>query len=415
MGYKSFDFLKKLYFVRTSGSSEEAIASEIIKKECESLGVDAEIEAFKVNGCNIHTASLKFINPELEVECVGVGMSGSTPLEGVKGEFAYVDSIASCELLELEGKICLIHGKMVGYSFYKKLVEKKVAGLILCAGDVYEEKENVDIDPYFYRERHYTNGKIPAVCIRMKDVEKILRLNPKSCHMTMVEDELQNDSHNVIATIEGEKYKDEIIAFTAHYDSVSYSKGAYDNASGSCAIMQMLAYFKEHKPLRTLKFIWCGSEEGGLLGSKAYTAAHEKELSNYKLCINVDMIGVTIGSDVANCTSNISLSNYIRYLASEVGFAISPRQCVYSSDSTSFADKGVPAVTFARLAPGGGARVHSRKDVIDYLEENAYYRTCNFINEFSKRLINSYYFPVEREIPENLRKDLDNYMGRNQK
>ena len=42
--------------------------------------------------------------------------------------------------------------------------------------------------------------------------------------------------------------------------------------------MQLLAYFKEHAPLRTLKFIWCGSEEMGLLGSIAYCKEHKEEL-----------------------------------------------------------------------------------------------------------------------------------------
>ena len=412
MSYKSFDLLKKLYFVRTSGTEEEKHASEIIKKECEDLGVEAVLESFKVNGCKIKEASLKFFNPDIEVECVGVGMSGSTSEEGITGEFVYVDSLSTCELLDIEGKICLVHSKLVGYSLYEKLAEKKAAALILCTGDVYEDKENVDIDPYMYRERHYSHGKIPAVCIRMKDAEMILKENPKSCHIVMIEEEFENDSYNVVATIEGDKFKNEVVAFTAHYDSVSYSKGAYDNATGSCAIMQLLAYFKENKPQRTLKFIWCGSEEVGLLGSKAYTVAHEEELKNYKLCINVDMIGAIIGTDMAHCTSNISLANYIRYLGAELGFSIGTKQSVYSSDSTSFADKGVPAVTFARLAPGGGAKIHSRKDVLERLDEVNYYRTCDFMSEFSKRLINSYYFPVEREMPDNIRKDLDTYLGK---
>ena len=412
MSYKSFDLLKKLYFVRTSGTEEEKHASEIIKKECEDLGVEAVLESFKVNGCKIKEASLKFFNPDIEVDCVGVGMSGSTSGEGITGEFVYVDSLSTCELLDIEGKICLVHSKLVGYSLYEKLAEKKAAALILCTGDVYEEKENVDIDPYMYRERHYSHGKIPAVCIRMKDAEMILKENPKSCHIVMIEEEFENDSYNVVATIEGDKFKNEVVAFTAHYDSVSYSKGAYDNATGSCAIMQLLAYFKENKPQRTLKFIWCGSEEVGLLGSKAYTVAHEEELKNYKLCINVDMIGAIIGTDMAHCTSNISLANYIRYLGAELGFSIGTKQSVYSSDSTSFADKGVPAVTFARLAPGGGAKIHSRKDVLERLDEVNYYRTCDFMSEFSKRLINSYYFPVEREMPDNIRKDLDTYLGK---
>jgi hypothetical protein len=31
---------------------------------------------------------------------------------------------------------------------------------------------------------------------------------------------------------------------------------------------------------------------------------------------------------------------------------------------------------------------------------------------FSERLINSYYFPVEKEIPNNIKEDLDKYFGR---
>ena len=92
MSYKSFDLLKKLYFVRTGGSKEELEAANIIKQECESLGVEAHLESFKVDGCNIKKAYLKFIDPDLEVECEGVGMSSSTPEEGVVGDFLYVDS-----------------------------------------------------------------------------------------------------------------------------------------------------------------------------------------------------------------------------------------------------------------------------------------------------------------------------------
>lgn len=413
--YKSFELLNKLYFVRTGGSKEELKAAEILKAECEKLGVDAEIEAFKVDGYEVHEASLNFIDPDFSVECCGVGMSSSTPKEGIEGEFIYVDSLADAEIKNLEGKVCLVHMKLINTKLYKKLVEKKAAALILCCGNVYDDNKDVDLDPYMYRARNYEHGKIPAVCIRMKDAEKVLRANPKKAHVIMIEDELQNDSHNVVATIEGNSIKNEVVVFTAHYDSVSYSKGAYDNATGSTGIMQLLAYFKEHQPSRTLKFVWCGSEEMGLLGSKAYVEAHKEELKDYKLCINIDMIGVTIGNDIACCTSNTSLVNFIKYLGCEKGFAISARQGVYSSDSTSFADGGVPGVSFARIAPRGGAEIHSHKDVLDYLEEENYYRTCDFIASFADRLVNSVVFPVEKDIPDNMKTEIDYYTGRKER
>ena len=414
MSYKSFDLLEKLYFVRTGGSKEELKAAEIIQAECQKLGVPAVLESFKVDGYVVHKAYVKFINPDIEVECVGVGMSSQTPVEGLTADFAYVTSLQDSLIQDIKGKICLVHTKLVNYKLYKSLVERGAIGLVLCCGDVYSEDKDIDLDPYMYRERHYKNGKIPAVCIRMRDAENILRKKPEKVHMIMLEDVLQNDSHNVVATIEGAKYPNEVVCFTAHYDSVSYSKGAWDNATGSTTIMQLLAYFKEHQPDRTLKFIWCGSEEMGLLGSKAYCDAHKEELKDYKLCINVDMTGVTIGFDIACCTSNDSLVSFIKYLGCEVGFAIEPRQGVYSSDSTVFADNGVPGLSFARLAPKGGAEIHSRKDVMDFLEEDNYYKTCDFISVFAERLINSVAFPVEKEIPQNMKTEIDRYFGRNE-
>lgn len=87
------------------------------------------------------------------------------------------------------------------------------------------------------------------------------------------------------------------MSFGAHYDSVLFSTGAYDNMSGSVIIMELLRYFAANPPRRTLKFNWFGSEEQGLLGSKAYVAAHEAELEKHRLMVNVDMAGPVLGSE----------------------------------------------------------------------------------------------------------------------
>lgn len=233
--------------------------------------------------------------------------------------------------------------------------------------------------------------------------------------MNLQQDEFKLTSHNVVATIPGTTKKHEIVCFTAHYDSVPFSTGAYDNGTGSATILEALAYFSKVRPTRTLKFIWCGSEEMGLLGSKAYTEAHKEELSAYKLCINIDMTGVVIGKDFACCTSEKSLVHYINYMGKEVGFPIVAKQGVYSSDSTPFADHGVPAISFARLSPKGGAEIHSRKDVLDFLSADIYYKTCEFVISFAQRMLDSIYFPVEQTIPEEMKKELDTYLGRTEK
>ena len=139
--YESFKLLEKLYFVRTGGSKEELKAANILKEECEALGVEACLESFKVDGCNIKKATLKCINPDFEIECAGVGMSSSTSEEGIVAPLVYVTSLPDADILDVEGKVCLVHSKLVNVSLYKKLVEKKAAALILCETKKFEECE----------------------------------------------------------------------------------------------------------------------------------------------------------------------------------------------------------------------------------------------------------------------------------
>lgn len=414
--YKSFDFLKKLYFVRTGGSEEELKAAELIKNECESIGLNAWIEEFPVDRPVIKKAYVKFLNPDFEPECEGVGMSGSTPEEGITGDFIYVDSIPAAEIYDLKGKICLVHQKIMRPNIYKHLVEKGADGIILCTGDVYKKDSEVDLDPYLYREKCYELGKIPAVCIRMRAAERILNAGPKQAHIVMIEEEKKEPSRNVVCEIKGTKYPEEIIAFTAHFDSVRFSKGAFDNGTGSTTILQLLSYYKDNPPERTLRFVWCGSEEMGLLGSKAYVEAHKEEIkSNFKLCVNVDMTGVTIGFDIACVTGPVSLVSDINYFGKEVGFPIKARQGVYSSDSSPFADVGIPAISFARLSPEGGARIHSHIDVIERLNAKPYYKTCDFIAKITSKWINSVSFPIPKEVPQNMVDELDYYFNRKER
>lgn len=414
--YKSFGLLKKLYFVRTSASEEELRAANIIKDEVESLGVKAWIEDFDVDYPVIKKASVKFSNPDFSPECVGVGMSGSTPEEGLTGDLVYVENEECASVLDLKDKICLVHSKIVPQKLYKIMVEKGAKGVIECCGDVYRPTSDVDLDPYMYRERNYKFGKIPAVCIRMRDAEKILNACPKSATIVNIEDEGTAKSHNVVAEIKGTELPEEVVVFTAHYDSVPFSKGIYDNATGSTTIMQMLAHYVKNPPKRTLRFVWCGSEEVGLLGSKAYVEAHKEEISKtYKLNINVDMTGVTIGFDLACVTGPQSLVDNIAYYGKEIGFAIKTRQGVYSSDSSPFADVGIPAISFARLAPAGGAQIHSHRDVIERLAAEPYYKTCDFIADISSKWINSVCFPVPKEVPENMKTELDYYFFRKER
>ena len=406
--YRSFEFLKKIYFERIGGSVEELKAAKLIKDEVKKLGGSAKLEKFDVDCSEIEVAKL-IVNGK-EIECGGSGYSGSTPAEGVTGEFVYIDSKESLDLTSLENKIILVTSKRVPHAFYKKAIEEKALGFIVTTGDVYKEDKDVDIDPYLNREADYRLGLIPTVMIRMLDAEKLVEANPKTATIILKAKDGKTTSNNVIARIDGEM--DEVITFTAHYDSVRFSKGIYDNATGAITLLQLFDYYMKNKPKRTLEFIWCGSEEMGLLGSKYYVKKHEKELEKVRLNINVDMVAATLGYDIACVTGGEDIINYIKYVSKELGFPIKAYQAVYSSDSTPFADCGIPAISFARLSSKGGAVIHCHDDVIERLSEENYKKTYTFIINLISRWINAKVFPIEKTMPDKMKEELDYYLLR---
>ena len=206
---------------------------------------------------------------------------------------------------------------------------------------------------------------------------------------------------------------DEWIVLTAHYDTTPLSRGSYDNMSGCIGLLCVLDALRSAAPHRYgLRFIFCGSEERGLLGSKAYVKAHEAEMEKMALNINVDMIGTYMGKFISVCSAEEALVSYIRYICAEKGWGMEARQGVYSSDSTPFADSGVPAVSFARVAQGSQATIHNRYDTMALLSDEQLLRDGAFIADFTRSMADAVKCPVKREIPENVKKELDEYLNR---
>lgn len=224
------------------------------------------------------------------------------------------------------------------------------------------------------------------------------------------QDEYKGKSQNVLLDLPGEG--DEMITFTAHYDSTSLSQGAYDNMSGCVGLLSMAEYFMKHPHKRTLRFVWCGSEERGLLGSKAYCAAHEEELSRIVLGINIDMIGCVMGKFCSICTTEQRLVYYLSYLGDEIGISVSPAQDIHSSDSTPFADKGIPTASFVRRAPQNTATIHNSYDTKKLIKTDNMQKDIAFITAFAERMANAVNCPVARTIPDNMKEKLDKYLLR---
>ena len=267
-------------YIRTGGSPEELRTAQYLQDKIAGLGLKAEIVPFDVPMSRIQEAVLQVDG--VEVTCKGYLCAESGEVDA---PFYYLRDSSPYALSKCRGKIVMIDGYL-GYWVYHDLLENGAVGFVTYDGNTnYADR---DIDQRELRSYVHNGNRIPGVNINAKDAVEMIRRGASTAKITLKQEEYTGQSHNVVLDMPGQV--DEYIAFTAHYDSTSLSQGAYDNMSGSLGILGIAEHFAAHPHRYGLRFIWCGSEERGLLGSKAYCADEEK-LKNCVLNINLDMIG----------------------------------------------------------------------------------------------------------------------------
>jgi hypothetical protein len=95
-------------------------------------------------------------------------------------------------------------------------------------------------------------------------------------------------SQNVILTVPGQS--EEVIIVGAHYDSIFFP-GASDNASGMALLLESALRMRDADNYYTIKYIFFGAEEMGLLGVAHYvTSLTHPEHANIKFVINADVL-----------------------------------------------------------------------------------------------------------------------------
>ena len=389
-------------YVRMGGSDAELQAAKYLQDYCAKLGMNAVIEDFPVDMANMQEAV--FEADGISITCKGYLNAGNAEIEA---PFYYLRSTEPYALKQCKGKIVMIDGYM-GYWMYQDLLENGAVGFVTYDGNAnYADR---DIDQRELRAQVHKGNKIPGVNINAKDAIALINKGVTTAKITLKQEEYEGNSRNVIADLPGEI--DEYIVLTAHYDSTSLSQGAYDNMSGSVGLLGIAEYFLNHPHRYGLRFVWCGSEERGLLGAKAYCRDHEEDLKKVALNINLDMIGCIMGKFIGCCSTEEKLVHYISYMGSELRFPISVKQDVYSSDSTPFADKGVPALSFARIAPPNTATIHNSYDTIAVMKGEQMVEDIDFIIAFTDRMANAKLCPVAKEIPDSVKEKLDIYLTR---
>ncbi len=293
---------------------------------------------------------------------------------------------------------------------FKRLVEHKAAAFLVVQGKYYFSAEEASLYARELRPHLIRNGKIPGFLITASDAMALVQQETETIRLTLKQQDVERESQNVLAVIPGTWDTEEEIVLTAHYDSVPVGTGSWDNATGAAALLGIYRYFAAHPPKRTLRFLWCGSEELGLLGSKAYVEQNESRLEQIKFCFNFDMCGTALGANRIMMTGNKELETFVDQYLKLTGYSARTRQGVHSSDSAPFCDKGIPALGLGRGT--GTAEIHTIHDLIPTVSDKALRKNVDFAVRMIGDMANAAVLPIKREIPEDRKKELDKYFHR---
>ena len=410
-GQRQMDFVLKFNYIREAGTPTEEKAASLIREELKSFGMESMLSEFTFNTWEIRKAELTVTEPYNKTyQVTGYQRCGSTAGEGVEAEFLYVENGDDISLSHVAGKIVMVN-EIVRKDMYLKLLKAGAAGFVSISGaptDTGEDRiPRAAAIPQKVYEALNEKERIQGVGIHYLDAVEMVTEGAKKVRLTLLQEEVTRTSRNVEARIQGSDHADEILTLTAHYDSVPEGPGAYDNMAGAAIIMEVCRYLKEHQPRRTVEFVWFGAEEKGLLGSRHYIKMHEHELGKHRFNMNVDLAGQLVGGNVIGVTADPSVCSMLTYLAAETGIGMTTKNQIWGSDSNTFAWKGIPAMTLNR----DGFGMHTHYDTVDLLSAWSLKRSARLLAHIAENLGNIDTIPFSREIPEEFKKQLDEYFG----
>ena len=410
-GQRQMDFVLKFNYIREAGTPTEEKAASLIREELKSFGMESMLSEFTFNTWEIRKAELTVTEPYNKTyQVTGYQRCGSTAGEGVEAEFLYVENGDDISLSHAAGKIVMVN-EIVRKDMYLKLLKAGAAGFVSISGSPTDTGEDriprAAAIPQKVYEALNEKERIQGVGIHYLDAVEMVTEGAKKVRLTLLQEEVTRTSRNVEARIQGSDHADEILTLTAHYDSVPEGPGAYDNMAGAAIIMEVCRYLKEHQPRRTVEFVWFGAEEKGLLGSRHYIKMHEHELGKHRFNMNVDLAGQLVGGNVIGVTADPSVCSMLTYLAAETGIGMTTKNQIWGSDSNTFAWKGIPAMTLNR----DGFGMHTHYDTVDLLSAWSLKRSARLLAHIAENLGNIDIIPFSREIPEEFKRQLDEYFG----
>ncbi|MDH4206908.1 MAG: M28 family peptidase, partial [Desulfobacteraceae bacterium] len=279
---------------RVAGSAAEQEAAEYIANEMSNYGFDVEIQQFETPYFEeLSTPLLEQISPNPTSYIEGTDFATMTysgsgdvtaPIQDVDLMMPPTGgSTSGCEAPDFAGftagNIALIQRGTCSYAL--KAQNAEAAGAVGVI--IFNEGNTPDRTGIPYGTLGAPGVLIPVVGASFALGEELYNLTlggDVTVHMIVDAISDYRTSQNIIGTKEGLDPSQGIVYMGAHYDTVSTSPGANDNASGVAALLEAARVLNLRGYTKaTQKFIAFGAKEVGLDGSYNYVNENYDEIT----------------------------------------------------------------------------------------------------------------------------------------
>ena len=279
---------------RLAGTEAEARARAWAVAKLKSMGFsNVHVEPFAMSTWTRGAESAEIVAPyPQKLVVAALGNSASTAPQGITGQVVGFDTLEDLKAAPdsaVRGKIVFVSHAMPrtqdgsGYGYFGG-PRRQGPGIASQKGAIAIVVRSIGTD--YHRNPHtgsmgFPEGvkPIPAGALTLPDAEQLQRIlkrgRPVTMHLTLVSQRGQGQSGNVIAEVPGRDPSLPPVLVGGHLDSWDQGTGAIDDAAGvAIAAAAAKRIMDAGQPLRTIRIVWFGAEEPGLLGGVAYGKAH---------------------------------------------------------------------------------------------------------------------------------------------
>ena len=284
---------------RLAGTEAEARAREWSVRKLRELGFsDVRVEEFDMPVWVRGEERGSIVSPfPQQLSLTALGNSGATPARGIEAEivpFPSFSALQSAPAAAVRGKIVYVTHRMTktqdgsSYGYFgaarrqgpSVASQKGAAAIVIRSiGTSHHRFPHTGVQAWAEGAR-----PIPAAALSNPDADQLERVlkrgRPVRMRLLLTPRQIgTRKSGNVIAEVPGTDPNAGIVLVGGHLDSWDQGTGAIDDGAGVAITAAAVKRIMDAgRPRRTIRIVWFGAEEVGILGGNDYARRHATEL-----------------------------------------------------------------------------------------------------------------------------------------